>query len=187
MRRRGWRQTVDTHQWWFGVAAVALALLVLPRACETGKDAVRSYRMSHWTDLIDEKAADAGLDAALVRAVVLAESSGNPHAHSKASARGLMQITPITHKDAMQRFGLDDGDLFDPAYNLTVGTRYLAHLLQRFDGDVTLALAAYHMGPTRVSKLRREHPQLPPQQLVEQHAGPKTRAYVKRVQQEAGS
>ncbi len=168
------------------VVAILLVGFIFPWTLRSCADSVRHYRVSQWYGLIDEKAEQAGVDPLLVRAVVLAESSGNPEAHSSAKAKGLMQITPITHEDAMQRFDLPDGDLFDPDYNLTVGTRYLAYLLNRFDDDVTLALAAYHMGPTRVSKLRRENPKLSPNELVEKFAGPKTKAYVKRVKAEAG-
>ena len=58
---------------------------------------------------------------------------------------------------AQQRFGVPEGDLFDATHNIDVGSRYLAHLLDRFDGDVRLAVAAYHMGPTRVARLKREN------------------------------
>lgn len=165
---------------------VLLVVFALPKACGTGRDAVRAYRVAQWEDPIRQYAELHGLNPRLVRAVVLAESSGNPNAHSPADAKGLMQITPITHQDALQRFGLSDGDLFDPLYNLKVGTAYLAYLLERFDHDRTLALAAYHMGPTRVSQRRRENPGLSSAEFVEQHAGPKTRAYVRRVLDEAG-
>ncbi|MEM8781372.1 MAG: lytic transglycosylase domain-containing protein [Planctomycetota bacterium] len=186
MRRRGWRHLARDRSAWG--PALVLGVLVagfgLPRACDTGRDAVRAYRVAQWEDPIRQYAESRGLEPALVRAVVLAESSGNPEAHSPADAKGLMQITPITHRDAIERFHLADGDLFDPHYNLKVGTAYLAYLLDRFDGDRTLALAAYHMGPTRVARLRREHAELSPSELVAQHAGPKTRAYVRRVLEE---
>lgn len=188
MRRRGWRHRLNDRAVVIPTAAglVLLAGLGLPVACNTGQDAVREYRVAQWDDPIRQYAELHGLDVALVRAVVLAESSGNPAAHSNADAKGLMQITPITHKDALQRFGLADGDLFDPLYNLKVGTAYLAYLLERFDGDRTLALAAYHMGPTRVAKRLRENPGMSSADLVAKHGGPKTRAYVKRVLAEAG-
>lgn len=188
MQGRDWRQLAKDRRLWPPAIVVAVLLVgfVFPWMLRSCTDSARHYQVSHWHELIGEKAEQAGLDEMLVRAVVLAESSGNPQARSGAKAKGLMQITPITHEDAMQRFDLPGGDLFDPDYNLTVGTRYLAYLLQRFDGDVTLALAAYHMGPTRVSKLRKENPKLSADALVKKFAGPKTRAYVKRVREEAG-
>lgn len=187
MRRRGWRHRLHDRPTRIVLllAGGFLAVLAVPRGYEAGKDAVRTYRVSHYVEPIAAHADAAGLDRALVRAVVLAESSGNPNAHSKADAKGLMQITPITHEEVMRRFDLPAGDLYDPDYNLRVGTTYLAYLHDRFDHDRTLALAAYHMGPTRVAKLRREHPELSPEELVQEHAGPKTRAYIKRVLQEA--
>jgi soluble lytic murein transglycosylase len=188
MRRRGWRHLLRDRAAW-GPAVVVAVLLVgfaLPWLGTSGRDAVRSYRVAQWEDPIRQYAEAAQLDPALVRAVVLAESSGNPNALSHANAKGLMQITPITHEEAIRRFDLADGDLFNPLYNLKVGTRYLAYLHDRFDNDRTLALAAYHMGPTRVARLRREHPHLSPAELVAQKAGPQTRAYVKRVLEEAG-
>lgn len=134
-----------------------------------------------------------GLPPALVRAVVVTESGGDPQAHSPANARGLMQVTPITHRDVIQRFDLpqaNDEKLYDPAYNLDIGTRYLAYLIQRFDGDTKLALAAYHMGPTAVARLRRKHPDLTTDELLaldgEGQVGPKTRAYVANVIRRAG-
>lgn len=142
---------------------------------------------------IQRAAQDAGLPPALVRAVVVTESGGDPQAHSPANARGLMQVTPITHRDVIQRFDLpqaSDEKLYDPAYNLDIGTRYLAYLIQRFDGDTKLALAAYHMGPTAVARLRRAHPTLTTDELLaldgEGQVGPKTRAYVANVIRRAG-
>ncbi|MEM1097535.1 MAG: lytic transglycosylase domain-containing protein [Planctomycetota bacterium] len=187
MRRRGWRHLVSDRSAWG--PALVLGVLVfgfgLPRACDSGREAVRAYRVAQWEDPIREYAELHGLEPALVRAVVLAESSGNPNAHSHADAKGLMQITPITHEDAIQRFGLADGDLFEPLYNLKVGTAYLAYLLDRFGGDRTLALAAYHMGPTRVARHVRENSAMSSAELVAEFGGPKTRAYVKRVLAEA--
>ena len=103
-------------------------------------------------------------------------------ARSHKDAVGLMQITPITLKEVRRHHpDLPRGDLTDPAFNLRVGTAYLAYLLDRFDGDQTLTLAAYHMGPTAVRRLQRAHPDLSPDALIDAHAGPQTRAYVKKV------
>ncbi|MFN3168288.1 MAG: lytic transglycosylase domain-containing protein [Phycisphaeraceae bacterium] len=122
-----------------------------------------------------------GLDVDLVRAVVEAESGGDWRAESDAGARGLMQVTPIALKDVQLRDGVGPGDLFDPDYNLRVGTLYLSHLLDRFEGDVALALAAYHMGPTRVSRGLSKYPGLSSREMIDKHAGPQTRAYVEKV------
>lgn len=131
--------------------------------------------------MIERIAGEYGLDPALVRAVIDAESSFDPKAVSDKGARGLMQIMPIAQREVMRRHGLPDGDLFDPEYNLTLGCAYLRQLLTRFDGDLHLSLAAYHMGPTRTARLRRKHPGLNGPQLVEEHAYRSTQAYVAAV------
>lgn len=172
---------------WLVAAAVLLLLIVATpyfasRVHERSIDA----RLAALEPLILEASHDSGLRPELVRAVVRAESGGDPAAVSPVKARGLMQVMPDAHDDARRVGRLPDGDLFDPAYNLRVGTTYLAHLLQRFEGDTRLAVAAYHMGPTRVAELRRSHPRLSSEELVNRFGGPQTRAYVKRVMARAG-
>jgi len=175
--------------WW------ALAVLLLAAAAWLAYDQYHKATdiPADLDPLITAQANEADLPQQLIRAVVVTESGGDPRALSPANARGLMQITPITHIEAIRRFDLpqaDDDKLYDPDYNLMVGTRYLAYLLQRFDGDLKLALAAYHMGPTAVAKLQRQHPELTTDQLLalngENQVGPKTRAYVANVLRRAG-
>ncbi len=171
-----------------GIAVIALLLVVLPllniKHTPRGGPPPGGWSVAYWDDLLDDAAAETGLDPALLRAVVLCESSGNPLAESGAGARGLMQIMPMTHVEAQRRFEIPRGDLFDPEHNVEVGSRYLAYLLDRFDGDARLAVAAYHMGPTRVARLKRENPAMDSVALVAAFAGPATRAYVERVQRE---
>ena len=87
-----------------------------------------------------------GVDPRLIHAVIWQESKYKPSAESHAGARGLMQLMPA----AAQRFGCEDRD--DAASNVTAGTKYLRWLLKRFDGNVTLALAAYNAGEGNVDK-----------------------------------
>jgi soluble lytic murein transglycosylase-like protein len=96
--------------------------------------------------LITEAGRMHGVDPRLIAAVVRRESAWNPLAVSRAGARGLMQLMPAT----ASMFGVSD--LFDPRQNIFAGTRYLRSLLDRFDGDVSLALAAYNAGPGAVAK-----------------------------------
>jgi len=94
--------------------------------------------------LIEQEAGNLGIEPALVKAVVHAESSFNPKAVSSAGAMGLMQLMPTTAAD----LGLKDP--FNPKENVRGGIRYLRTLLEIFNNDVPLALAAYNAGLTRV-------------------------------------
>lgn len=142
----------------------------------------RQQQTAEQIDALIVKHAEArGLPVDLVRAVVEAESGGDPNATSHTDARGLMQVMPAAHHDARKAFDLPDGDLYDPDYNLLIGTAYLRLLMDRFDHDVTLAVAAYHMGPTAIATRRREDPGLTSSELVEKYAGPITRGYVQKV------
>jgi soluble lytic murein transglycosylase-like protein len=103
------------------------------------------------------------IEPALIRAVILAESNYNPRAISKRGARGLMQLMPRT----AAALGVED--LFDPADNINGGVKYLRQLLDRFDNDMRLALAAYNAGSRHV----RNYNGVPPFRA--------TRLYIKKV------
>ncbi len=91
-------------------------------------------------------------DPALIKAMVMAESSYNPEAVSKRGARGLMQLMPGT----AESFGVED--CFNPEQNISAGVRYLKKLYKKFNGDICLAVAAYNAGITHV----RKHKGVPP-------------------------
>ena len=93
-----------------------------------------------------------GVDPRLLHAVIWQESKYKPAAVSHAGAQGLMQLMPA----AAKRFKCEDRN--DPAQNVAAGTKYLRWLLKRFDGNVTLALAAYNAGEGNVDK----HDGVPP-------------------------
>jgi len=99
-----------------------------------------------WGSKIAAAARESRLSEALVLAVVAVESAGNPKARSHKGALGLMQLIPATAK----RFGV--ADAFDPDQNLAGGSAYLDFLLERFDGDIVLALAGYNAGENAVDK-----------------------------------
>ena len=84
------------------------------------------------------------VDPALVKAIIMAESGYNPNAISKKGAKGLMQLMPST----AQALGVEDA--FNPEQNISGGVRYFKQLVNRFDGDVKLALAAYNAGSKKV-------------------------------------
>jgi soluble lytic murein transglycosylase-like protein len=95
---------------------------------------------------VREAASAFNLDPALIRAVIQAESAFDPWAVSRAGAQGLMQLMPELSKE----FGVVDP--FDPRQNILAGAEYLKQLLDRFDGNMELALAGYNAGPTVVAR-----------------------------------
>ncbi len=97
-------------------------------------------------DLIEKYADKNGLDSDFVRAVVNQESGYNPNATSKCGAMGLMQLMPGTAQ------GLGVSNAYDPEQNIQGGTKYLKGLMDRFDNNKSLALAAYNAGPNAVKK-----------------------------------
>ncbi len=113
--------------------------------------------------LVDGASQANGVPAGLVRAVLMAESAGNPSAISDAGAQGLMQLMPGTAASC----GI--ANAFDPTENVECGTGYLHSLLRHYHGDVELAVAAYNAGPGAVDRYHG----VPPY--------PETRAYVVRV------
>jgi len=167
-----------------GAALTALLLATLATLLLISRERPGSTagRIARHASAIAAHAERTGLPAALIRAVIYAESRGRAGAHSDRDARGLMQVRTDAETDALARLDRTSrGDLFDPEYNLLIGTSYLAMLWDRFDRDPRLAVAAYHMGPTRLARLRDAHPQLGSAALIARHAGPATRAYVKQV------
>ena len=97
-------------------------------------------------ELIDKYSEQAGLDVDFVKAVINQESGFNPNATSKCGAMGLMQLMPGTAQ------GLGVTNAYDPEQNIQGGTKYLKGLLDRFDNNKSLALAAYNAGPNAVKK-----------------------------------
>jgi soluble lytic murein transglycosylase-like protein len=127
-----------------------------------------SPRASQFEHLVQEYASRESLRPELVRAVIQVESGYNPRATSPVGAMGLMQLMPATARDLGVR------DPYDPAENIRGGARYLRQLLDKYDGQVELALAAYNAGPGAVDKYGR----IPPYR--------ETREYVQKVRSSAG-
>lgn len=115
-------------------------------------------------DAIIRRAAEQfDIEVNLIKAIIKAESSFDPDAISESGAQGLMQLMPDTAEE------MRVGNPFDPEENILGGTRYLSLLLKRFEQDKRLAIAAYNVGPTAVTK----HNDVPPI--------PQTRRFVERV------
>jgi soluble lytic murein transglycosylase len=119
--------------------------------------------LAAFADAIRKAAERHGVDRRLVEAVIQVESGGNPGAVSPKGAQGLMQLMPQRSAE------LGVQDPFNPVQNLDGGVRHLRDLLQRFAGNVTLALAAYNAGEAAV----RSYQGVPPY--------PETRDYVRKV------
>ncbi len=134
-----------------GVLAALLALVVLPRL----PDAVRELTLPlRHEDIIRQQASAKRLDPSLVAAVIYAESRFRDQT-SHAGARGLMQITPATARYIAHLSGgtqFEQGDLATPQINISYGTFYLRYLLDRYDRNEVLALAAYNGGEGNVDR-----------------------------------
>jgi soluble lytic murein transglycosylase-like protein len=118
---------------------------------------------SAYKDEIAQASRSYGVDEAIIRAIIHAESAFRPTALSRVGARGLMQLMPATAR----RFGVADS--YDAAQNIQGGVQYLAWLLKRYGGDIKLAAAGYNAGEGAVDKYRG----VPPYS--------ETRRYVERV------
>lgn len=116
-----------------------------------------------YREFVETAAARYRVDADLISSVIAVESNFDPKAVSRKNARGLMQLLPET----AARLGVRNID--DPQENIDAGTRYLSELLQKYNNDLVLALAAYNAGPDKVQSYGRVPPYA------------ETIAYVRRV------
>lgn len=121
------------------------------------------YSPETYNDIILKASKKNGISYSLIKAMIKVESNFNPNAVSRVGAKGLMQIMPENIK------ALKIKDPFNPYENIMGGTYYFRTLLNRFDGQLILALAAYNAGPTVVAKYNN----IPPYR--------ETRNFVKRV------
>lgn len=126
--------------------------------------ALINRRAAAFEHIILEAAAANELEPELLRAVISVESAFNPRAVSRTGARGLMQLMPQTAK----RYGVRDS--FDPRQNIHGGARYLRFLVDRFENNLELVVAAYNAGENAVERYGRS---IPPYR--------ETRQYVPRV------
>lgn len=104
--------------------------------------------MHRYDHLISEASYTSGISFALIKAMIRVESNFDPKAVSKKGAKGLMQIMPKNF------ITLDIDDPFDPRENILGGSRYFQKLMDRYEGKLPLALAAYNAGPTAVDRHR---------------------------------
>jgi len=135
-------------------------------------------------DGVVPQAQQAGIDPSWAYGILRVESAWMSDAQSAADARGLMQLLPSTAADLARRNGItwNGGDsLYDPAVNIQLGTRYLAHMADRFSGSLWLASAAYNAGAARVDQWVDARSKLPPDLFVASIPFKETREYVARV------
>jgi soluble lytic murein transglycosylase-like protein len=134
-----------------------------PQVAATAPDVAIPHSHSPYHGIITQVAGRYEVDPSLIRAIIFAESGFNPRAKSKKGARGLMQLMPSTAK----AMGIQD--IYDPLENIEGGVKYFRLLLDRFGGDIKLALAAYNAGSRHV----RNYAGIPPFKA--------TRHYIKKV------
>jgi len=106
----------------------------------------KTYTRAEIAQIVNNAAEKYGVDKRLVNALIKQESGFNPKATSKAGAMGLMQLMPATAKS------LGVTDAYNPEQNVEAGVKYLKGLLDKYNGNVILALAAYNAGPGNVAK-----------------------------------
>jgi soluble lytic murein transglycosylase len=108
-----------------------------------------------YADIVRGHAENYRLEPELLAAVIYTESKFDPEAESQSGAIGLMQLLPATAKGIAQRTGgsrFRTEDLYDPELNVRYGSWYLRHLLDKYDGDLGKALAAYNGGQGNVDR-----------------------------------
>ncbi|MDQ7779715.1 MAG: lytic transglycosylase domain-containing protein [Planctomycetota bacterium] len=161
------------------LCVVGTVVLVIVAVEESPRERVR-----HYLPIIERNSTRFGVPVNLVQAVIVAESSARSRAVSPRGALGLMQLMPATARELAGKLGhakIVDSDCFDPELNIELGTFYLGQLLRDFKDDVTLALAAYNAGPTRVKEWQRSAGRVSGEEVLRLKGFSETKVYVRRV------
>jgi soluble lytic murein transglycosylase len=165
-----------------GAVIAALALIILKPWADK---AVQELKLPlRHEDVIRQQAKDKNLDPTLIAGVIYVESRFRDQT-SHAGAKGLMQLMPSTADYIARKSGgtqFVQGDLADPQINISYGSWYLRYLLQRYHGNVALALAAYNAGEGKVDEWWRDAADRGEKFAVARHIPfPETREYVSKV------
>ena len=134
--------------------------------------------------LVESRAGELGLDPYLLAGLIRQESAFVPATVSPAGATGLMQVMPATGRQLAAEVGprgFRTETLETPELNIHLGTRFLAQLLRRYDGDIPLVLSAYNAGPSRANRWRAFPEAEDPRRFTERIPFAETRGYVKNV------
>jgi soluble lytic murein transglycosylase len=155
-----------------------------PYQASVPEEILRAYYPLEYTDDIRANARRTGLPPSLVAGIIRQESAFDPRATSPVGARGLMQLMPATAREVSGKVGLTyvPERLYAPEVSVHLGTTYFREVLNRFDGNVELALAGYNGGPNRIRRLWKEagpHVQL--DSFLENLGLDESRNYVKRI------
>jgi peptidoglycan lytic transglycosylase len=153
---------------------------------------VRGLPRDFWTMLypqvfwpqVSQLAQTKSLNPYLVLSIIRQESAFNPAAISSSGARGLMQLMPATAQELLTKLKLPQEStsrLHDPQLSITLGTHYFAGLMQRYQGNVVLALTGYNAGPARAARWREQWPGVPTDEFIERIPLDETRNYVKLI------
>jgi soluble lytic murein transglycosylase len=141
------------------------------------------FPKAYWSDLKRSSTAN-GLDPYLVASLIRQESEFNPNAVSRANAVGLMQLLPKTGKAVARQVKMKrytPSQLYTPAVNLQLGTRYFRGMVDKFGGSFEYALAAYNAGSDRVDDWLSQGKYRDPQEFVESIPFTETREYVQAI------
>jgi soluble lytic murein transglycosylase-like protein len=154
-----------------------------PHQAAVPQEALRLYYPLAFEETVRAQAERRRLPVHVLLGMIRQESGFDPTAHSRAGARGLMQLMPATGREVARRMGLafSSSRLSDPAYNLSLGTAYFRQVLSMFDDNLELALAGYNGGPYRIRRLWRQDGGGELDTFLEGLGVEESRIYVKRI------
>jgi soluble lytic murein transglycosylase len=164
--------------------AAAISTLKKERLRRPDKESIPLWSMSYplaYNEHVSRNATAYGVKEGLVYAIIRAESSFSPTVVSPAGAIGLMQLMPATAASMSKGHTIDKYSLTRPELNIRLGTQHMKDLLDMYQGNQILAIAAYNAGAASVSRWQKNYGNLPSDEFVESITYGETREYVKKV------